>query len=149
MPHPTLTPTSELKEWLPHRAPMVWIDEVGDTSETGGVCFVTLKADGLYFSDGVLRRTSIVEFLAQGFGYIAATHKIRSGHSLSSALKRAFLVAVTQCQLIETAQATPGTRLQITVSDVKQIGPIQLFKGTVATASGQTLGTASLKVFSE
>jgi predicted hotdog family 3-hydroxylacyl-ACP dehydratase len=141
--------TSDLKGYLPHRAPMVWIDEVGATTDTGGLAYVTLKPDGLYFSEGVLRPTSIIEFLAQGFGFIAAAHKVRLGNNTAPAVQRAFLVAVTQCQLHDTAAATPNSRLIITVSDVKQLGPIQLFKGQVTTDLGTVLGTASLKVFSE
>lgn len=142
-------PTSELEAWLPHRPPMVWIDEVGETSDSGGNCYVTLKANGLYLTDGSLRATSLIEFLAQGFGFVAAAHKIRLGADSPTALSKAFLVAVTQCELADTFDVSAGARLEIKISDVKSVGPIQIFKGQVSTAAGRTLCTASLKVFSE
>ncbi len=141
--------TSELHAFLPHRPPMIWIDEVGSSSADGGTCFVTLKREGLYFSEGVLRPTSLIEFLAQGFGYVAAAHKVRCGFSNVPAVQKAFLVAVTQAHFHDLSGAKPGTRLTVTLSDVKQIGPIQLFKGTVSLDTGAILGTANLKVFSE
>lgn len=141
--------TSELQDSLPHRAPMVWIDEVGETTDTGGECFVTLKPDGLYFSEGQLRSTSCIEFLAQGFGYQASAHIIRSGQPPASQKQRAFLVAVTQANLHDVSTVKAGDRLLITVGNVKHVGPITLFAGKVTTSTGLLLCDANLKVFSE
>jgi predicted hotdog family 3-hydroxylacyl-ACP dehydratase len=143
-----ITSTQELLEFLPHRAPMVWIDEVGEISEFRSECFVTLKANGLYFSNGVLRRTSLIEFIAQGFGYQAAASALRSGAQPPRAAK-AFLASVSKCVLSSTESLKPGDRLRIVLENAKSIGPITLFSGQVIGQNGQEYCSASLKVFSQ
>jgi 3-hydroxymyristoyl/3-hydroxydecanoyl-(acyl carrier protein) dehydratase len=141
--------TAELIDWLPHRPPMVWVDEVGESSENGGECFVTLREDGLYFASHGLRETSPIEFLAQGFGYLAAATSVRSGKTEVPQKQKAFLVSVTQCTLHDLSTVRAGDQLTISVSGVKHVGPITLFNGKVATDSGTLLCEANLKVFSE
>jgi predicted hotdog family 3-hydroxylacyl-ACP dehydratase len=143
-----MTSTQDLLAYLPHRPPMVWIDEVGETSPSGGECFVTLKSDGLYFSDGILRRTSLIEFLAQGFGYQTVAHKLRAGER-PAAVARAFLVSVSKCHLAPTESLKQGDRLRVVFEDIKTVGPITLFNGKIIGTEGQEFCKASLKVFAE
>ncbi|RYZ63429.1 MAG: hypothetical protein EOP05_23605, partial [Proteobacteria bacterium] len=120
-----LIKTSELQDSLPHRAPMVWVDEVGETSELGGESFVTLKGEGLYFSEAGLRPSSLIEFLAQGFGFQAAAHIMRSGLPPAAQKQKAFLVSVTQANFHEVgtegSHAKPGDRLHIVINNVKHV----------------------------
>ncbi len=140
------TSTQELLKFLPHRSPMVWIDDVGDLSESSSECFVTLKADGLYFSNARLRRTSLIEFIAQGFGYQAAARIIRAGDEPPPAGK-AYLVSVSKCVMSATDTLKAGDRLRVVLENWKSIGPITLFNGKVLGPSDQELCVADLKVF--
>ncbi len=133
----------DLIEYLPHRAPAVWIDEA-----TPDACYVDLKSDAPYMTNGKLRRTSLIEFIAQSFGYQAAARALSQGKAPSKSSK-AYLVAVTKCALKDTSALKPGDRLEIAISDVNQIGPITLFNSTVTDPHGTELARASLKVFSE
>lgn len=143
-----MTSTLELLDFLPHRPPMVWIDEVGEAFEAGGECFVTLKADGLYFSGERLRRTSLIEFIAQGFGYLSAARVLRAGAEPPKASK-AFLVSVSKCQISPTEALKAGDRLRVVLADSKSLGPITLFYGSVVGPTGEEFCRAHLKVFAE
>lgn len=134
---------NELLEYLPHRPPAVWIDEA-----TPDACYVELKTDAPYMTGGKLRRTSLIEFIAQSFGYQAAAKALASKVKPSKSSK-AYLVAVTKCALKDTGELKSGDRLKIVISDINQVGPITLFNSTVTDPHGTELARASLKVFSE
>lgn len=140
-------PTSELADWLPHRPPMVWIDDVVQCDDDIGECTVRLKDDGLYFSEEGLRATSLVEFIAQSFGYISACRSRESGETRKTS--KAFLVSIGSAEFGDSTQVRAGDVLRVRISNVKRIGPITLFDGQVLLASGSVLGKASLKVYAE
>ena len=126
---------------------MVWIDEVSSYDSAQGECFVELKANAPYFSSHGLRGTSLIEFIAQGFGYISAAHA-RSTPG-SKKLTRAFLVGVTNFEATDLQSLIPGTHLLIRITNIRPMGPISLLDGQVMTTDGALVGKASLKVYGE
>ncbi|MBX2994195.1 MAG: hypothetical protein KF681_05225 [Bdellovibrionaceae bacterium] len=139
-------PTSELSAYLPHRAPMVWIDEVTAYGPEGGEALVHLKPEGLYFSNGELRPSSLIEFMAQGQGFVGACH-VRDQNVVQTP-KRAFLVAVTKAEFGDAIpKVRAGDTLRVEVGPSRQLGEIHVFKGSVTTSSGDLLCSAQLKVF--
>ncbi|MES2856224.1 MAG: hypothetical protein V4692_10195 [Bdellovibrionota bacterium] len=140
-------PCSELYDWLPHRPPMVWVDEVISADGVSGECAVNVKSDALYMSDGFLRPSSAVEFLAQAFGYANAAFAVSSG-TTAAAPKKAFLVSVTKCEM-STELVRPGMRLAVKIFNIKPVGPILLFDGEVVDSNSHVVCRASLKVYSE
>jgi predicted hotdog family 3-hydroxylacyl-ACP dehydratase len=146
--HDSRLPVSQLLDFLPHRAPAVWIDEVGTVTETRGESFVKLKANAAYMSDGKLRRSSLIEFIAQSFGYQQAAQAVREGRVIEKASK-AFLVSVTKCKLSETAALKADDTLKISIEDIHNVGPITLFNSVVTDSRGTEYARASLKVFSQ
>jgi predicted hotdog family 3-hydroxylacyl-ACP dehydratase len=148
-----------LAMWLPHREPMMWIDEVSAFDEQGGEARVLLRADGYYMNSRGLRPSSVVEFIAQTFGFVSVcqglshSQSTQTSDSAPSGLKKAFLAAVRDVNLsvLESGPAvTAGTRLVIRVGNVKQFGPIRSFDGWICTESpSREIARANLKVFSE
>ena len=134
---------NELADYLPHRPPAIWIDEVTEEAS-----YVVLKKSAPYYSNGVLRPSSLIEFIAQSFGYQSALKILDSGVKPTAASK-AFLVAVTKCTLKDTATLKVGERLKITIGDTKVIGPITVISATVTDSNGTEYANASLKVFAE
>ena len=61
---------SEVLAYAPHRAPMVWVDEVISFSDNaqGGECLIKIKSEGHYMGPKGLRASSCVEFIAQSYG---------------------------------------------------------------------------------
>jgi predicted hotdog family 3-hydroxylacyl-ACP dehydratase len=125
---------------------MVWIDEVTAASDTGGECRIKVKPDALYMSDGNLRPSSYIEFLAQSFGYTSAAHA-RANGSDATAPKKAFLVSVSRCETAPDAEGV--SEIRVILTNVKPVGAIVLFDGEVLDQNSRVLCRASLKVYAE
>ncbi|MGZ3723857.1 MAG: hypothetical protein ACXVA9_13030 [Bdellovibrionales bacterium] len=146
-----IIPVKEIEKYLPHRPPMVWIDEVVSFSEKAGECRVRLQADGHYMEGARLRSTSCLEFIAQAYGFISVCHHIHILDPNSKPLSKAFLASMKGAQLPseETlSQVQVGDQLSITVSGVRQMGPIVMFNGRI-TKGDLLICEAQMKVFKE
>jgi predicted hotdog family 3-hydroxylacyl-ACP dehydratase len=147
-----VVPISEIMQYLPHRPPMVWIDEVLSFSERAGHCRVRVKADAHYLDQhGKLRPTSCLEFIAQAYGFISVCHHIYILDPKSKPLSKAFLASINNTELPDDAtlaRIKPGDELIITVDGVRQMGPIVMFKGRLALGD-LVLCEAQMKVFKE
>lgn len=145
-------PTTDFLDSIPHRPPFVWIDEVTSLAEDGGACQVTLKPDGLYLGPDGLRRSSYLEFMAQGFAYVRACQTAFGLAPARPAPKRAFLVSIQDAEYAEDEKAlrpVAGDRLKVEIRGAREIGPITLFSATVRDQVDAQLAFARLKVFSE
>jgi predicted hotdog family 3-hydroxylacyl-ACP dehydratase len=141
----------EIEKYLPHRPPMVWIDEVVNFSEKTGECRVRLKADGLYMGANGLRPTSCLELMAQAYGFISVCHHIYILDPNSKPLSKAFLASMKQAELPTAEvlkQVHPGDLITITIDGVRQMGPIVLFNGRVRK-DDLLLCQAQMKIFKE
>jgi len=65
-----------ITDYLPHRPPMVLIDEILDVTMTTGRCRTTIKPDCVFALDGKVHPTAMLEFVAQacaiGVGVMSA-----------------------------------------------------------------------------
>ena len=146
-----LIPVKDIEKYLPHRPPMVWIDEVVSFSEKAGECRVRLQADGHYMDGLMLRSTSCLEFIAQAYGFISVCHHIYILDPNSKPLSKAFLASMKQAilpglDILE--QVKVGDQLSITISGVRQMGPIVMFKGRIQRGD-LIVCEAQMKVFKE
>jgi predicted hotdog family 3-hydroxylacyl-ACP dehydratase len=144
-------PVKEIEKYLPHRPPMVWIDEVISFSEKAGECRVRLQADGHYMDRESLRSTSCLEFIAQAYGFISVCHHIYILDPNSKPLSKAFLASMKDARLPSVdilSQVQAGDQLSITVQGVRQMGPIVMFHGQVKKGD-LVVCQAQMKVFKE
>jgi len=146
-----IIPVKDIEKYLPHRPPMVWIDEVVSFSEKAGECRVRLKADALYMDGNGLRPTSCLEFIAQAYGFISVCHHIYILDPNSKPLSKAFLASMNEANLpsAETlSQLHTGDELSVSISGVRAMGPIVLFTGRI-TKGDLLVCEAKMKVFKE
>jgi predicted hotdog family 3-hydroxylacyl-ACP dehydratase len=146
-----IIPVREIEKYLPHRPPMVWVDEVVSFSEKKGECRVRLQADGHYMDGELLRPTACLEIIAQAYGFISVCHHIYILDPNSKPLSKAFLASMKNAELPSLeilSQVHPGDQLSITISGVRQMGPIVMFTGRI-TRGELMLCEASMKVFKE
>lgn len=54
-----------ITDYLPHRPPMVFIDEIVSVTDTRGECRTTIKPDCVFAIDGQVHPTAMIEFVAQ------------------------------------------------------------------------------------
>lgn len=144
-------PATDFIETLPHRPPFIWIDEVVEVTPDGGTCAVTLRPDALYMGPEGLRRSSALEFMAQGFGYVRAAQSETGLLPGRAPPTKAFLVSIQDAVYSESPGTPPsaGTRLSIEISGFREVGPITLFSAAVKLPGDEILAQARLKVFSE
>ncbi len=140
---------SEFQSVVPHRPPMVWVDEVTSASTEHGECRVFLKETALYyFSPGELLVTAGIEWIAQTYAYSRAAYFASKGKCHSD-LKEAFLVAVRDAEFAnqEEWSSVGGREIHIRVDGFRNLGPLTLINGQVREDSGVLLMKAHLRVF--
>ncbi len=150
----TPRPVSDFENFLPHRAPFIWVDEILEVTPEGGECRVKLASTGLYMDEHCLRQSSLIEFMAQSFGYLRAAQlraiDLSAGPNPGiSAPARAYLVGVQDALFSLTRPILAGESLTIKVSGIRQFGALTSFRGSVFASSGETLISANLKIFSD
>jgi hypothetical protein len=131
---------------------MVWVDEVTQAGTEHGECIVYLKQEAHYMSSAGIRLSSMIEWLAQSFGYIQiARHLIGSGTALE-APKKAFLVGTRNSKFEPSFwdhDFSKVPHLRIYLNNFRTIGPLSLFDGSIFTDQKILLFQSNLKVYSE
>ena len=145
-------PVADLAQWIPHRLPMVWIDEVTHVTATSCECVVRLKKDALYMGPDGIRESSLIEWIAQGYAFTRAAQAVCGVIPQPEKPKLAFLAAITDAELdLSTAKSELKTAsiVRVLINESRELGPITMFEGSVVTESGQRLASAKLKVFAQ
>jgi predicted hotdog family 3-hydroxylacyl-ACP dehydratase len=145
-------PTSLLSAYLPHRAPFVWVNDVISIS-TGadgpsGICRVKFSGDSAFLGGkGKPRVSSVVEWIAQAYGFVKACHHLEGGGGEPPA-ERAFLVGISDCEVDLSALGEECSVL-VEVFERRVLHPAYLLEGVVKSEHDcRVFGRASLKVFS-
>ena len=129
-----------LADFLPHRPPMVWVEEVIEVDHTGGSCGLTVRPGAAYLTDGKIRRSAYIEWMAQAFAFVEAYR------NPDSRLETAFLVGIRDFE-VQDAGSRPGAKLRIRVETVKALEGMVLFRGRVCGVDGRVLASATLKIY--
>lgn len=142
-------PVSRLAEIVPHRPPMVWVDEVSWVNATEGECRVRLDPGALYRGRRGLRSTSIIEWIAQSYAYVRAAQAISGTPGAPTAPPQVvYLAAVRDAKLGALVGKQP-VEIRVLVRSNRSFGPLALVEGQVMDGCGNLLGSASLKVYAE
>lgn len=138
---------SEIQRALPHRPPMIWLDEVVSAGADGGICAVKLSPGRLFEgADGHCLDFAPVEWMAEAYGYARACHAWTSGEGKGE-LRRAFLVGVGQLDL--PARIPLGRRVLVEVRTSREMAPLVLVKGAVRDEDGTVYAEGQLKLYFE
>lgn len=141
---------SELSEWTPHRPPMVWMDEVISVTAIDGECRALLKKEGLYMTSGVLRLSSLIEFVAQAYAYVRCVQAQQGLGSKSEKPKRAYLVGTGPTDFFVKegdSRIACDQELRFHVSEIREILPFVMFTGKVLTPDGFVIMSTKIKLF--
>jgi predicted hotdog family 3-hydroxylacyl-ACP dehydratase len=140
--------TTALAEYLPHRSPMRWVDEVVSVDATSGVCAVRFDSKAHYCDEnGELRATAFVEWMAQSYGYVKATQVALGLVNIAQVPKVTFLAQIRNAKL--PTKIGQHTSFQVKVMCTRILGPLSLVSGTVSDANGTVLASAELKLYAE
>ena len=144
-------PVNEISNYLPHRPPMVWIDEVLHYAEKEGECRVILKEGEHYLGAQGLRPSSCLEFIAQAYGFISACYHIYVLDPNARPLNKAFFASIKNGNLPrpqDVANLRAGNELRIRIQGVRQLGQIVTLTGQVIHES-TVLAEAQIRIFRE
>ena len=150
-------PVEELQAWVPHRPPMVWVNEVLWATADEGECRVRLDAKAHYFSESGLRLSTLIEWVAQAYGYVQASRALirnSAGGGNTHRPSKAYLVGLRDTEFFAGPtqirhQLQPGEEASVIVRRVRELGPVSLVDGEVRRPTGERLLKASLKLYAE
>ncbi len=140
-------PVELLGAALPHRHPMVWVDEVLSAAVDGGICAVDLAPERLFAAGEAHCLTfAPIEWMAQTYGYARACHALM-GKAPLAPLKKAYLVGVGQ---LECFRPVPSRgRLLVEVRTTREMAPLSIVRGSVKDDGGEIFAEATLKLYFE
>jgi predicted hotdog family 3-hydroxylacyl-ACP dehydratase len=126
--------------YLPHRPPMLLIDDIVDWSEERAVCRATIHPDCVFAIDGVVHPAAMIEFVAQACAIYVGVRSSRSGDPPQIG----FIMACRDVQF-EVDRFAVGDELTITATKVFGQKQLAAFTGTVARG-GALCATVQLSV---
>jgi len=103
-------PVSEL---VPHRPPMILIDEILDIGETSLTALVVLTESSPFVEDGRLPALVTLEYMAQGIAAFAGRARRAAGKTVG----HGFLIACREMELAVDFLSV-GDEIQVTVNQV-------------------------------
>jgi hypothetical protein len=135
-----------MKYLLPHKGGAVWIDDVTEFKKGQGVGKVTLQSQGRYFSDGRIRESSCIEWIAQTYGYSVIANDILG---IEPAYKgRVTFIAEVKNAQFDFVEATHnvGDEIRIETTCTHDFGPLKVVQGKVFN-SKKLLAQVGLKLY--
>ncbi len=127
-----------IEQWLPHRKPFLFIDELVEMRADGGRFVLRLAPDDPRLTDGRLKPLLLVEALAQ-------TTAALNGHDNQGRAERGLLVDVSATF---HGDGRAGDVIELDVHRVRVHGALFRYAGR-ATAGGRLLVEAELTVMRE
>src|SRR5437016_3024718 len=130
---------SPIDSLIPHRPPMQWIEALVQCTDTEAKATVRFSKDHFAVSNGNVLESALIECMAQtvaaGFGFRA--HQGTGGAKPNAGM----LAAVSNFKIAGTAPL--DVPLEITVKEVKRLGPMLMVSGQVSHA-GHFIASADL-----
>ena len=131
-----------IESLIPHRAPMRWIEELVECTDTTAVATAFFGAEHFVVANGFVLETALVECVAQTAA-AALGQRARAAGS-TGAVNNGMLVAVTNFR-IESRPPAEKT-LRIEVSERKRLGPM-LMISSVITCEGKPVASGDLTLY--
>lgn len=124
----------DIQRYVPHRPPMVWVDEVTAFAKTEGECLIHVRQDAYYMSTKGLRASACLELIAQAYGFISTCYITRILNPSAPPMERAMLVSFKDAWFAPSetlARVQSGDVLRVPIDGVRAVGPITAFHGAV------------------
>ncbi len=134
----------EITQVLPHRAPMILIDELARYDTQSAVCTVTISAQSPFFDANLGGVPNYIgcEYMAQAIAAYAGANALDKGE----AVKIGFLLGSRKYRS-HAAQFNDGASLEVSVSKlIEDESGLSVFQCEIS-ASGTCLAEAKINVF--
>ncbi len=136
----------DLIDYFPHRGPAIWVDDLLEARPDFVRCRVKLDPSRRFFSEGQIRESSPVEWIAQGFGYGFFVGELLYGtyHDV----QKVFLAGVKNFEILDRSylQKQSGES-EVAIRRLHDFGQLKVIEGSIST-DGRVWAQAQLRVFS-
>ncbi|WP_179345191.1 hypothetical protein [Winogradskyella ursingii] len=107
-----ITDLAVIKQFLPHREPMIMVDGLLFYNEKKAISTFTILKENLFIENGYFAETGLIEHMAQ----TAALHVGYKNYSEKKPVKEGFIGAIKSCEIVELPQLniTIKTEVEIT-----------------------------------
>lgn len=134
--------STAIEPLIPHRAPMRWVEELLDCTDTTATATTRFSAEHFAVANGIVIETALVECMAQTVA-AALGHRMRASGKPGAA-NNGMLAAVSNF----TIHSPPPLDqiLTIEVREVKRLGPMLMITGKISCGP-QLIATGDLSLY--
>ena len=134
--------SAAMETLLPHRAPMVFIDELVDCTDTTATAIAQFGADHFAAAGGAVIDTALVECVAQTVA-AAQGHRAKA-RGQSGGAPVGMLIAITNFQI--RSRPAINQKLRIEIRELKRLGPMLMISGSIS-CEGQPIASGELTLY--
>lgn len=138
-------PTHKLKDLMPHRGKMLWVDEVIHTDGDKGEVKLTLQKDFPYFQNGKLISSFFIEFMAQGYGFMKAAFVYDEG---IKGLDEAMIPMISDYEFYDL-DLMENNQVIAKIKTKRQLDNLFFVEGSVVDENEKLLAKANFKVYAQ
>lgn len=114
-----------IEDYLPHRPPMLLIDELVEVTDIKAVVRTTIKPDCVFARDGIVHPAAMIEFMAQCCAILIGARPSGKGPRLG------FIISCREVNLMVDSFAV-GDKLELTAGKVHGQEALAVFSCTVS-----------------
>ena len=127
-------------DFVPHRPPMLFVDEVGENTATSVTCYATLRPDSILLDGEHARPVVLIELVAQASAVYLGLKAIREGRPPRTGV----LVGCREAELL-APQLSVGDVLTVKIEVLFDDPEVSGFTGEV-TRGGEVIARVNLTV---
>lgn len=134
--------SAAIEQLIPHRAPLRWVEELIDCTDTTATATTRFTADHFAVTDGQVSEAALVELMAQTVAAALGQRMAASGKS--GAVNNGMLAAVSNFKI--HARPPLEQTLTIEVREVKRLGPMLMITGKISCGA-ELIATGDLSLY--
>ncbi len=95
--NPVLISRDQITKFIPHRKPMIMVDELIDHSDNYAKTFLTVREENIFCEDGLFREPGLIENIAQTVALKTGYERMK--HTQSGSLQIGYLASVKELKI--------------------------------------------------
>jgi predicted hotdog family 3-hydroxylacyl-ACP dehydratase len=131
-----------IEQLIPHRAPMRWVEELLDCTDTTATATTRFTAEHFAVTNGAVIETALVECMAQTVAAALGQRMRASGKP--GAANNGMLAAVSNFKI--HSRPPLDQPLTIEIREVKRLGPMLMISGKISCGT-ELIATGELSLY--
>lgn len=134
--------SATIEQLIPHRAPMRWVEELLDCTDTTATATTHFSAEHFAVPNGIVIETALVECMAQTVAAALGQRQHTSGKT--GATNNGMLAAVSNFKIF--SRPPLNQTVTIEVREVKRLGPMLMIAGKISCGA-ELIATGDLSLY--